>query len=274
MGHGEHKSSKHPGPMAHPRAPPALPTRAPPARDALRERFFLPGALSAFRETRRGPQIERVQTFSHSARSRIRLDILRDKEKQRNMALPLERLWAEVSTWKFGQPSETNGVKNFPISCKGDDVTMSIQGVLCPFDASSYTDGARRSLTLQLPKILDAPVGLMETAVLQACVDNSARFFGTKRRDSEVSTLYKPLSRKNGEYPRSLRCKIQDGGYYASRFWDQDRNSIEPPSDFSNTRYNVIIRVRSLWVSEQACGLTADISDFQECGPSLVACPF
>ena len=186
----------------------------------------------------------------------------------------VERLWAEVSSWKFGEVSESNGVKNFPISCRGGDVTMHIQGVMCPFDASSYSEASRRSVTLQLPKCLDAPVGLMESAVLQACVDNSSRFFLSKLHASEVATMYKPVSRKNGEYPRSMRCKIQDTGYYASRFWDQERRLVEPPGDFANQRFNVIIRVRSLWVSEQACGLTVDVSDFQECGPSLVACPF
>ena len=66
----------------------------------------------------------------------------------------------QVKNWKFGAAAQGDSdVKSYPLTVGGMDIVLNLQGCLSPFDPSSLNGGARKTLTLRLPKVWDEPLG-------------------------------------------------------------------------------------------------------------------
>ena len=195
--------------------------------------------------------------------------------EQSTMTLVPASFIPAVKAWKFGtaQGAE-DGVKTFPLTVGGSEIMLQMQGCLSPFDASSLSGGSRKTLTMRLPQVWDEPFGLMEAALLKEVAANSTALFGKPLSEAELAEIYKPVSKKQGEYPRNLRLKVNTSGFYKCRYWDGDRNKAETPSDHAGLSFNTVCRLRSLWVSTEAWGLVCEATDLQILTQEIVDCPF
>ena len=180
----------------------------------------------------------------------------------------------QVKSWKFGPAQGESDVKSFPLTCGSMDLVLSLQGCLSPFDPSSLNGGARKTLTLRLPKIWDSPFGEMEEALINEAASKSQKLFGEKLTEEQLQERYKPIGKKVGEYPRQLRTKLNTDGFYACRYWDHERKRAEAPEDHTGHVFNAVIKLRGLWVSSEAWGLVCDCTDLQLLETAQVECPF
>ena len=179
-----------------------------------------------------------------------------------------------VKTWKFGPALGEGDVKSYTLTVGGMDLVINLQGCLSPFEPSSLNGGARKTLTLRLPKIWDEPFGEVETALVKLAALNSQTLFGEKLTPDQLQERYKPIGKKVGEYPRQLRTKLNTDGFYACRYWDSERKRADPPGDHTGILFNAVIKLRALWVSSEAWGLVCDATDLQFLETTQMECPF
>ena len=179
-----------------------------------------------------------------------------------------------VHTWKFGPAQDANGVKTFVVSSGGMPLTLNLQGCISPFDASSLSGGARKTLTLRLPQPWDNPFGEMEVNLVKEVAAKSPGLFGETLSEEQLLERYKPIAKKAGDYPRQLRTKLNTDGYHACRYWDAERVRAEPPADHKGCMFNAVVRLRALWISGDAWGIVCDCTDLQLLADDPVDCPF
>ena len=182
-----------------------------------------------------------------------------------------------VKAWKIaGAQGAEGGVRTHPLTVGGSEVMLQMQGCASPFDASSLSGGSRKTLTLRLPQVWDEPFGLMETAMIKEVAAKSATLFGKQLSETELLEIYKPISKKQGEYPRNLRVKVNLEGFYASRYWDGERKKVETPADHTGLVFNVAVRLRSLWISADSSswGVVCEATDLQMLTQQVADCPF
>ena len=180
----------------------------------------------------------------------------------------------QVKTWKFGPAQGDSEVKSYPLSVGGMDIVLNLQGCLSPFDPSSLNGGARKTLTLRLPKVWDQPFGEMEAALIKEAATKSQTLFDETLSEEQLQERYKPIGKKTGEYPRQIRTKLNTDGFYACRYWDSERKRAEPPEDHTSLAFNAVIKLRALWVSSEAWGIVCDATDLQLIEAAQVECPF
>ena len=181
-----------------------------------------------------------------------------------------------VATWTFGDAREVSeGLRSFPISIDGKWLTVQILATLAPFELSSLNEGSsRKTLTIRLPKGWDEPFGTMEAALVKEAAANSQALFGERLSEEQLLERYKPISKKTGEYPRNVRAKVNQGGAYATRFWNMDKAAAPAPEAFTGRTFNAVLTLRSLWTSNDAWGLVCDAIDLQAAGGPPAECPF
>ena len=178
-----------------------------------------------------------------------------------------------VESWKFGTSSGEGDVKSFPLSCKGLDLVLSIQGCLAPFDASSLNDSTRKTLTLNLPSEWDGPLAGMDAALLDVVGAKSEMFFGEKLTPDQIMGRYKAISRKTAEFPRNLRVKLSEG-VRPTRYWDAQRTRVDAPAHHAGMTISAVVHLRGLWTSANAFGLVCDAQDLMILEAPAVECPF
>ena len=183
-----------------------------------------------------------------------------------------------VATWTFGEARKVSDcLKTFDIHASGKGVAIQLTGCHSQFDASSLNEGTRKTLTLRLPKEWDTLFGDMEEAVMEKALASSEVLFGgAKIPESQLRDSYKAIAKKSGDFPRNVRCKINLApGTYSTRYWDSERAMVPAPEDHSGMTFNVVLKIRSLWVTPKAWGLVCDACDLQITeSPMAAACPF
>ena len=179
---------------------------------------------------------------------------------------------APVKEWRFDQTSLESKVWN--ISRAGKPIELTIEGLYNPWQLSSLNESVRKTLTLRLPKEWDQPFDCMEACLLHEVQERSAEFLGSPQSPEHIAELFKPITKKSGEYPRHLRAKVQTSGAYAVRYWDKDKKPCSAPDDHSGMHFTAKVVLRSLWFSDDAWGLCAECTDLMMQEQVTVACPF
>ncbi len=181
-----------------------------------------------------------------------------------------------VKSWQFMPSSSSDGwVKNVLIAHKQRPIVLSIQNAFSPFEPSAYVEGAtRKTLTLRLSKEWDAAFDCFEACLLYEVAARSQEIFGRSLSEEELAEMYKPLTRKSGEYPRNLRAKLNTAGVYAARYWASDKTRLDAPETLADTPVNARVALRAVWIGDDAWGVVADCLDVQLVGLSSEECPF
>jgi hypothetical protein len=182
-----------------------------------------------------------------------------------------------VKTWTFGTSTGGEGsVKTFQLSCGGMELHCNIQGCISPFEPSSMDGAARKTLVLRLPVPWDSPLGEMEESLIKEVAARSKALFGEQQSEDELRARYKYITKKTEEYPRNLRVKLNTEGYYATRFWDLERQKVAAPVEYVGLMFSAVVRFRAVWIGAESWGLVCDATDLQVLGDAQPSaeCPF
>ena len=180
----------------------------------------------------------------------------------------------QPKTWTIGAAIKAvdGAINTFPLSIGGVDITLAMHGCLAPFDASSLTDGPRKNLLLRLPAVWENSWERIDTDILALAEKHATTLFGAALTTSDLVGRYKAVSEQKGLYPRQLKSKICTEGFHAARFWDPEKRRVDPTTSTANCTYNVVVKVRALWVGTENFGLVVDLTDLQ--ATDVAECPF
>ena len=172
-------------------------------------------------------------------------------------------------------PPSSAGVRNVPLSYQHQALSVTINNAHSPFEPSSLSEGSTRlTLTLRLPKEWDASFDCFEACLIHEVAERSEEFFGRAIAAEEVQAMYKPISKKTGEYPRTLRAKLNTAGPYRVRYWSANREAVDTPQSHAGANCNARVALRGLWLGEDAWGVVAECIDLQLTEEVAAACPF
>ena len=156
----------------------------------------------------------------------------------------------------------------------GRPIELTLEAVYSPFDLGSFNENTRKVLTLRLPKEWDEVFECMEACLLHEVQEQSGRFFGQPQTAEQVSDSFKVVSKKNGEFPRHLKVKVQTSGIASARYWDKDKKRISAPEGHIGLLFTAKVVLRALWFAEDAWGLVAEATDLMIQEEVNVECPF
>ncbi len=181
-----------------------------------------------------------------------------------------------VKSWTFlAATNGDTGIKGIPVLCQRQAIVLAIDDVFSPFEPSSFVEeSSRKTITLRLNKEWDAALDCFEACILHEATSRSAEFFGRSLGEEEVCEMYKPMTKKTGDYPRNLRAKLNTAGAYAARYWAADKTRLDPPKTLAGAFLNVHVSLRAIWIGDDAWGVVADCTDLQLAEQAPVDCPF
>ena len=184
-----------------------------------------------------------------------------------------------VSSWAFHSPSIlSSGLKTVPVSYEQRPISLTIQDAYSPFEPSAFVEGSsRKTLTLNLTSEWDDALECFEACLLHEVAAKSLQIFGRTLGQAEVQEMYKPLSRKVGEYPRNLRAKLNTVGFNAATFWAADKTRLylqSAPESLAGRTLNVRVALQAIWIGDDAWGVVADCTDVQLTPMTPEGCPF
>ena len=178
-----------------------------------------------------------------------------------------------VKAWSFEKTSREG--KTWAISHGGRPIELTLEGMFSPFDLGSFQEAStRKTLTLRLPKEWDTAFDCMEACLVHEAQEQSSRFFGQPQSPEQIADAYKAITKKNGDYPRHLKCKVQTAGISSVRYWDKDRKRISAPVDHTGLLFTAKVLLRSLWFAEDAWGIVAEATDLMLQDEVTTECPF
>ena len=190
---------------------------------------------------------------------------------------PREILIPWVENWVLGEAlknAENPKVKTIPLTVDRKDILCTIEDAYSPFDLSSLSEGAtRKSLTLRLSRKWDSVIDCMEASVIHRVAQESETIFGCVLTEDEVHDTYKPISMKKDNFPRNLRVKVNTVGAHQCRYWDIDKEKIDPPNH-QQMNFNAKLHIRALWFRPDGWGLIFDAKDLQVQDAPIEECPF
>ncbi len=184
-----------------------------------------------------------------------------------------------VSSWAFHSPSIlSSGLKTVPVSYEQRPISLTIQDAYSPFEPSAFVEGnSRKTLTLNLTPEWDDAFECFEACLLHEVAAKSLQIFGRTLGQAEVEEMYKPMSRKVGEYPRNLRAKLNTTGFFAATFWAPDKTRLymqSAPESLAGRTLNVRVALQAIWIGDDGWGVVADCTDVQLTPMAPEVCPF
>ena len=177
-----------------------------------------------------------------------------------------------VKAWSFEKTSREG--RTWAISHGGKPIYLTLENVFSPFDLSSFNENSRKTLTLRLPKEWDGPFDCMEAALQHEVQEQISRFFASPQTAEQVSDAYKLITKKNADYPRHLKVKVNTTGLQSVRYWDADKQRIDALETHAGVLFTAKVLLRSLWFADDAWGLVCDATDLMLQGEVAAECPF
>jgi hypothetical protein len=116
----------------------------------------------------------------------------------------------------------------------------------------------------------------MEEALIKEVAGHSKVLFCTQQPEDDLRAKYKYITKKTEQYPRNLRVKLNTEGYYATRFWDLERQKTAAPVEYVGLMFSAVVRFRAVWIGAESWGLVCDATDLQVLGDHqpCAVCPF
>ena len=161
------------------------------------------------------------------------------------------------------------------LTYSGGSIAIMVDNTYAPFELGSLdVTNSRKTLTLRLPEHMDEPLACAEAALVHEVAIRSAHFFGRSLSEEQVGAMYKPITRKSGEYPRHIRAKVNTTRGGRTRYWDASRARAEPPVSHAGMFFNARLQLRAIWIAADAGGLVCDATDLQIRETEMADCPF
>jgi len=180
-----------------------------------------------------------------------------------------------VNDWTFGAPRQEGVMAIHGLTYSDGGIAIMVDSTYAPFELGSMdVANSRKTLTLRLPGHMDEPFACAEAALVHEVASRSSDFFGRLLSEEQIGAMYKPITRKNGEFPRHLRVKVNTVRGNRTRYWDASRARAEPPDSHAGAFFNARVQLRAIWIGADAWGLVCDATDLQMQETEAVDCPF
>jgi hypothetical protein len=182
-----------------------------------------------------------------------------------------------VSEWTF---KKTRPMGKLPASVElrhdGRVIETFIKNTVSPFEPSSFIQPSnRKTLTLRLPEEWDDALACLEACLIHEVIQRASVLFEDTFTPEQIEEMYCPVTKKDGEYPRDFRAKINTNGMSSVRYWDQNKSLMTtPPESHANVCWSARVIIHALWISKDKWGLVADATDLIQTGIQNVECPF
>jgi len=183
---------------------------------------------------------------------------------------------SEVSfdAWQVGDvATSSRGVRSASVTADGQPIYLQLTPqatpLSTPFGASSFNDEAtnRKSIdfrcTPDLEQFLLRLDGFMERYLLE----HAERLFKGKNPE------FRQCLQRRGDYPPTVRCKLNVAGQRACRYWNESHARMEPPEDLRDCGLVPRVQVKSLYVMGKEVGLVLEVTDMI-CAVPTARCPF
>ena len=148
--------------------------------------------------------------------------------------------------------------------------------VTTPFGASAFNaeaDTSRKTLEISIGTEAEKQWDAFDAYAIGYLAKHSFRLFKRVMTEDQVRENYRsPVSRK-GDYPATVRCKVNCSGTSAVRVWDMKRERIDLPEDLRQTDLVAKVTLQSLWMMSKEYGFVLLVSDIQV-RSSSAECPF
>jgi len=176
--------------------------------------------------------------------------------------------------WQLGEvQTSSKGVRSASLAADGQPIYLQLTPqsapLTAPFGASSFNNEETNRKTLDFrctPELQEFLRRLDEWARLYLA-DHSERLFKGKTPE------YRECLQKKGEYPETVRTKINVSGQRACRFWSERYEKIDVPEDLRQCGLVPRVQVKSLYVMGKEVGLVLEVTDLL-CVLPTETCPF
>jgi hypothetical protein len=181
-----------------------------------------------------------------------------------------------VSEWTF---TKTRPMGKLPASVElrhaGLAIEMFMNKVVSPFEPGSFIQPCyRKTLTLRLPEEWDNALACLEACLIHEVIQRASTLFEDTFTSEQITAMYSPVTKKDGEYPRDLRTKINTNGSASVRYWDANKSRMTAPESHANICWNARVIIHGLWISKDKWGLVVDATDLIQTEVEIVECPF
>ena len=158
-------------------------------------------------------------------------------------------------------------------------VTIGHRGDLLttPFGASSFGDDVTTRKTIEFRLAQDSAwlvyFDAFDAWAIPYIAINSERLFKKTLNVDQVREIYKPIVQRKGNYPATIRCKINLAGGGAARCWNALDQRMPTPEDLRAFELLPRVHISHLWIMNRDCGFVVNVLDLQ-CVEASTACPF
>ena len=176
--------------------------------------------------------------------------------------------------WQLGEvQTSSKGVRSASLTADGQPIFLQLtpqaEPLTTPFGASSFNNEETNRKTLDFrctPDLQEFLRRLDEWARLYLA-DNAQRLFKGKTPE------YRECLQKKGEYPETVRTKINVSGQRACRCWSERYEKIDIPEDLRQCGLVPRVQAKSLYVMGKEVGLVLEVTDLL-CVLPEETCPF
>jgi hypothetical protein len=172
----------------------------------------------------------------------------------------------------------SRGAKTCALTDNGAKLTHTLgsrtESVTTPFGAQSFQNEVtnRKSIEFRLPAGDTDYWDAFDSWAVTYLTCHSARLFGKPLTIEQVRDGYKPCVSRRGNYPPTLRCKV-NLGTNAVRCWSPAQERIEVPQEFRGLELIARVSVMHLWIMNREFGWVIQPSDLM-CSAVSQTCPF
>jgi hypothetical protein len=172
----------------------------------------------------------------------------------------------------------SRGAKTCALTDNGAKLTQTLgsrtESVTTPFGAQSFQNEVtnRKSIEFRLPAGDTDYWDSFDAWAVTYLTCHSARLFGKPLTIEQVRDGYKPCVSRRGNYPPTLRCKV-NLGTNAVRCWSPAQERIEVPQEFRGLELIARVSVMHLWIMNREFGWVIQPSDLM-CSAVSQTCPF
>jgi hypothetical protein len=198
-----------------------------------------------------------------------------------NSANSANSVMSDFSQLHLAEPIvSSRGAKSCTLSNNGAKYVLTVgsrsEPLTTPFGAQSFQNEAtnRKTIEFRLPsgEMTDFWDGFDAWAVTYLTC-HSARLFGKPLTIEQVRDGYKPCVSRRGDYPPTLRCKVNLSGTSAVRCWSLAEERVEVPQEFRGLEMVAMVSVMHLWQMNREFGFVLQPNDLM-CSEVSRACPF
>ncbi len=155
------------------------------------------------------------------------------------------------------------------------NLTQPQESLTTPFGATTYGDdeSTRKTIDFRLTPELKEYFARVDAWAVKYISEHSERLWKKKYTEAEIEGMYRPSVTQKGDYPPTVRCKINTAGARACRLWDSTRQPIADFPDLKSAELRPRVTIKSVYFMAKTCGLIIDVLDLMV-KTQAPECPF